>query len=363
MKKKKIVWLVPSANPIYLNIYNALGKKHPHLELFLVSPSKSCRNNDYFSFISINNFSPFKIKGINYISDLEKKFSKINPDIIISDRYFNIPTLQAYNFAKKNKVKLVIATKEESKRRFLRNSLFFLWNTLVGNRIISYADSIFSWTHDSKEFMEAFTKGKKKIHQFSAGIDTNKFNSNKRQHYNRKGKLNLLMVARMIPGKDHKTLLTALRSLPNEFSVTLVGKGKLEKEIRKMIKKYDLSERVEIINKIDHDKMIDVYGNHDVLILPSTKDVIGMVVPEAMACGTPVIVSDIAGAKDYVINGKSGLIFEAGNSIDLKNKILEISKMDIRKMGESASEHIRTKYNIEKVADDFYKILKTTEIG
>jgi len=119
-----------------------------------------------------------------------------------------------------------------------------------------------------------------------------------------------------------------------------------------------LKNEVKILNRMSHSDMRKVYINHDVLLLPSIGEAIGMVVPESMACGTPVIVSDTVGAKDYVIESENGLIFKTGDYRDLTDKILAVSKMDIGKMGKNAAKHIAENYNIEKVADNFYKILK-----
>ena len=48
------------------------------------------------------------------------------------------------------------------------------------------------------------------------------------------------------------------------------------------------------------------------------------VIVEAYACGTPVVVSNIGAMAELVRNGETGLYFEAGNSEDLKQKIMEL---------------------------------------
>lgn len=59
----------------------------------------------------------------------------------------------------------------------------------------------------------------------------------------------------------------------------------------------------------------------DLLILPSMQDGFGMVVAEAMACGTPVVVSNAAGASEIVENGRTGFVVMSGNDEDLAMKI------------------------------------------
>jgi glycosyltransferase involved in cell wall biosynthesis len=57
------------------------------------------------------------------------------------------------------------------------------------------------------------------------------------------------------------------------------------------------------------------------LILPSRLDAFGMVVPEAMACGIPVIVSDMVGAKQIVEEGRNGFIVPAENVESLVDRM------------------------------------------
>jgi glycosyltransferase involved in cell wall biosynthesis len=64
----------------------------------------------------------------------------------------------------------------------------------------------------------------------------------------------------------------------------------------------------------------------DVLVLPSISDAFGLVVLEAMAMGTPVIVSSNVGASELVNHGKSGLIFRSGSSEDFASSVKTIAE-------------------------------------
>jgi glycosyltransferase involved in cell wall biosynthesis len=61
------------------------------------------------------------------------------------------------------------------------------------------------------------------------------------------------------------------------------------------------------------DELIELYQQADLLVLPSRLDGFGLVVAEALACGTPVVVSDHVGAKDLVVEGVNGWVVPAGS--------------------------------------------------
>jgi glycosyltransferase involved in cell wall biosynthesis len=67
--------------------------------------------------------------------------------------------------------------------------------------------------------------------------------------------------------------------------------------------------------------MQEAYDKSDVFVLPSMWEGFALVIPEAMACGLPVICSDHTGSCDIIENGREGFVIPAGNLEALKEKI------------------------------------------
>ena len=67
----------------------------------------------------------------------------------------------------------------------------------------------------------------------------------------------------------------------------------------------------------------------DICIIPSRYEPFGIVCLEAMACGKPVVASNVGGLLYVIEDGKGGLLFECGNAKDLANKIILYCKMKI----------------------------------
>jgi glycosyltransferase involved in cell wall biosynthesis len=81
-----------------------------------------------------------------------------------------------------------------------------------------------------------------------------------------------------------------------------------------------------------------VYGRSHVLVLPSLADGFGLVVPEAMACGVPVIVSQNAGSSALVVDGENGFIVPPRDPGAIRERLLWLyeHRRRLREMGQAA---------------------------
>lgn len=126
--------------------------------------------------------------------------------------------------------------------------------------------------------------------------------------------LKILFVGKLTETKGFDVLLEAfesvLRTSP-EAALRVAGQGHWPAP---------LPARVECA-RVAHADLPEVYSAADVLVLPSRLDGFGMVVSEALACGTPVLVSDRVGAKDLVQEGINGWIVPAANAEELAERL------------------------------------------
>lgn len=67
-----------------------------------------------------------------------------------------------------------------------------------------------------------------------------------------------------------------------------------------------LDARATLLGKVAHDELAELYRWADLLVMPSRFDSFGLVVPEALACGLPVLASDHVGASDFIVPGENG---------------------------------------------------------
>lgn len=136
----------------------------------------------------------------------------------------------------------------------------------------------------------------------------------------KKDALKFICVARLIDCKNLKFLVSQFNA--NGLSLTIVGKGKLESELKAMAKP-----NIKFTGFVDNDKIGEVYQAHDVFILPSTYEPWGLVVEEALYWGLPVIVSNRVGAgPDMVRDLHTGVIFDLDRPENFSEAIADVTK-------------------------------------
>lgn len=175
-------------------------------------------------------------------------------------------------------------------------------------------------------------------------------------------------VGRIDVKKGWDVFLLALKLLKDEqdldnLKAVIVGNGKQADQLDRMIQAYGLEDYIVRFNLMPQKELIHVYNAIDVFCFPTMREgeSLGLVGLEAMACGTPIIASEIGGILDYTIHTKNGYLFEPGNSLDLKEKIKSfflIPNEEREKMAEEAIETAR-KYEIESIKPKLINIFNT----
>lgn len=121
----------------------------------------------------------------------------------------------------------------------------------------------------------------------------------------------MLFVGRLVPYKRPMAIVAAaarLMAAGRPVDLTFAGAGELESSLREAVRVEGVS--ANFLGFTNQSRLPQVYGNADVLVLPSgAEETWGLVVNEAMACGTPAVVSDAVGCgPDLVEPGVTGEI-------------------------------------------------------
>lgn len=118
----------------------------------------------------------------------------------------------------------------------------------------------------------------------------------------------LLSVGNLIELKGHHLAIEALRELPGDTRLLIAGKGPMEGELRALARAAGVEGRVRFEGLLDRAELVKRYAAADLLVLASSREGMPNVVLEAMACGTPVIASNVGGIPELVDAGVGRLL-------------------------------------------------------
>jgi glycosyltransferase involved in cell wall biosynthesis len=157
--------------------------------------------------------------------------------------------------------------------------------------------------------------------------------------------LRLACVGRLEPdSKGQDLLLQVLSQEPwrsRPLVVSLFGRGYCEEGLRRLAASLSLNGQVRFCGHVPDVKSI--WATHHALILPSRYEGLPLAVVEAMLCGRPVIVTDVAGNTEVVEDGATGFIAEAPTVQHLQSAMERAwqKRDEWRAMGEHAGSEIR----------------------
>jgi glycosyltransferase involved in cell wall biosynthesis len=129
----------------------------------------------------------------------------------------------------------------------------------------------------------------------------------------------VVYVGRLLDGKGADTLVAAWRDLPF-VKLKILGDGALRPALEAIARSENLN--IEFLGTQTRTAVRDAMANAEFLIMPSIwYETFGLVVAEAFACGTPVLVSRIGSLDELVDDGVTGRKFTAGDPKDLANAV------------------------------------------
>jgi teichuronic acid biosynthesis glycosyltransferase TuaC len=147
-----------------------------------------------------------------------------------------------------------------------------------------------------------------KIRVLRNGVDLKKFCPADRDAARRRvgfSGTTLLSVGNLIPLKGHEIGINALAIL-DDVHLAIVGEGPEEANLRSLAIRIGVAERVSFLGRLPHDALPDIYRAADLLLLLSSREGWANVLLEAMACGTPVVASNVGGTPEVVANSVAG---------------------------------------------------------
>jgi glycosyltransferase involved in cell wall biosynthesis len=119
--------------------------------------------------------------------------------------------------------------------------------------------------------------------------------------------LTLLSVGQLNDFKGHDIAIRALAQL-SEVTLLIAGDGSGRERLRSLAKSRDVTHRVRFLGTVPHEELKNYYAAADALVLASAREGWPNVLLESMACGTPVIATNVGGIPEIVRTPEAGII-------------------------------------------------------
>jgi colanic acid/amylovoran biosynthesis glycosyltransferase len=169
------------------------------------------------------------------------------------------------------------------------------------------------------------------------------------------GRARIVCVGRLVPPKGQALLLRAMLRLAErgvDAELELVGDGPSREALTLLAADLGLHDRVRFSGAIGQDVIAKHYEAATVFCLPSLSEGVPVVLMEAMACGRPVVAPAIAGVRELVRDGDTGVLVSPGRDDALADALeMLLGDPDLRRrLGEAGRRHITAFYNVDQSA-------------
>lgn len=290
-------------------------------------------NGGYDIFIIDGYSSPIKLQLIHKLLKAKKKV------------FINIDGVDIW----KQKTSADII-KDKIKKRVFRSGAYFLCGSELAAKMITDCS-----VSGDRVFVHNFTTLYEK--DMISFEQKKKMQSEAKKSLGCGGKKVVLAVGRFLKLKRYDVLIRAWKDMPDDCRLFLIGGGEEHMEYLQLTEELNVK-NIEILDFVLPEKLIDYYLAADLFVHPSSTEVWGLVINEAMAKGCPVIATNhCVGAVELIRDGVEGYLTEVGNSEELHQKMLTVlSDGRLRdKMIKNAAERIR-QYTYENLAKTHLEI-------
>ena len=168
----------------------------------------------------------------------------------------------------------------------------------------------------------------------------------------------IVSAGRLVPWKGFDVLIDAIGELPEEIKLKIIGSGPERKKLELKIKNSGLENKIDLIGQLPHRELLQCFAGAEIFVLNTAYEGLSHVILEAMACGIPVITTDIGGNPEVIKSGYNGILVEYNNKEQFKKTISELhNNLDLRKLFIENSYKELEKFSKEKMLKETINIL------
>ena len=263
------------------------------------------------------------------------------------------------------------------------NNLADIYNKTIARQSLHYADAIVATTKSYAETSLVLKSYLTRVQTIPCFVDCNQFKPVTKEKVemlrcqlslgNRK---TVLFVGRIVPYKGIEYLIKAVELAMavhgEELNLLLLGGGEGKSItnqsqyyqcIQELAKKSPISRNIRFVGRIQGNQLTSYYSLADAVALPSVMrgEAFGAVLLESLACGTPIIASNIPGVRDVLKqNRRIGRYFNVRDTMALADSLVQMVNVKAA-VSEECKQFVQKNYNIEHVVDGYLKLYSSLD--
>jgi len=231
----------------------------------------------------------------------------------------------------------------------------YLYHKFMLKSLINNCKFIITPSKSTKnDIAKIFKVRENKIKAVYLGVDKEKFknlNLQKENFY--------LIVNATFPYKNVDYAIKMWKKFDIKERLIIIGYHpkfiKYHNYLKELVKKFDLEDRIIFYKNVSDEELVELYNKAEALISPSLKEGFGLPPLEALACGTPVILSDIPVYRE--IYNDIGIFFDLNNDESFLLALEKLKSLNLERFEEKRKEFIKN-FDWRKTAEEVYKIIK-----
>ena len=248
-------------------------------------------------------------------------------------------------------------------------------NPVVDNiirEVLNNADAIITASTATFNEVVKITNTSNRVYLIPNGVDIEEFNPHIDGYYIKRklGIENYKVVFALGAHRPVKGLEFLIRAIPSvvrekeDVVFVIGGNGPLRRFHEQLVARLGVENRVVFTGWISRREVPYYYAMSDIVVVPSLQEAFGLTVSEAMACGKPVIGTNVGGIPDQIIDGYNGFLVPPKDPEILAEKILWLldNQEEARLMGIRGRKIVENKFNIDirtsKIISLYKRILR-----
>ena len=293
----------------------------------------------------------------------------VKPDLVHVQSHLNIGHSAALA-ASKNRIRLV-ATIHVDSESLIENSVIapkivkrYLAEVLLkgASRVLKAADVIVTPTRRAAGLLEDVASGKS-VFSISGGVNLSSYETLPGPVQSLR---TVLYVGRLDREKHVYVLLEALKKLPIDIKLEVVGSGSQESELIALSHELGLADRCSFFSDLTDMQVRERFGESSVFVMPSTQELQSMATLEALAAGRPVVAAAAMALPNLVKDGLNGYLYKPDSPSDLAeklNSVFTLSKIEFASFSEN-SRKIAREHDLSRTVSNYELVYegRTSEI-